>query len=700
MKLMGLWAFATGFALALPIHAQPAKATYNGLFLSTNQVTAQNSGSFTLTTTTGGAFTGKLQIGNTRASFAGTFIGGIANPVAHPSKLQPINLQLQWDASSDRITGSISDGTWTASLASDRAAFDGKSLVAPQTGRYTVIIPGTNNSPAFPTADGYGTITVSTAGRISLAGTLADGTKITQSTSLSTNGDWPFFVSLYSGQGALAGWVTFSDTVQTALSGNLNWIKPVSSKAKFYAAGFTNRTDILGFVYHQPAKGTSVLDFSSGVLTLAGGNLGQGITNHVLLDGNNRINNLDHNKLSMTVTLPTGAFRGTVTDPVTMKAIPFGGVVAQSLNRASGNFFGTSQSGQVNLSPTEGDIVHLQTLGSSFAPQVCYDTATASAFRWLWSDNSTSSSTNASKQFPGRGSRQQLLTACPGGVLTAINLGFDGSDGPDDGEVTTPFSTNSPQQNVSSVYFPYPLTGLRYWASSYNPITNTLDFSGFTNLQDIECFHCTNLAHAVVSNLPSIKRICFEACYLPELDVSGDPNLEDLRAALNNFTNIVVGAGTGPKIWHFCTRENFNVTQRYQDIMTNFYALKEPWIWHNNQSGHLSFVSTNLTDVETWGNNYTSGDFTGQANLQLLWTYQNQMTNLVIAGCTSLQELLAANNQLTTAALDQILTDLESCPDLRLVDLTHNAELPSAIGLSHYINLTNRANVYVDGFGL
>jgi hypothetical protein len=696
MKFVGFLALVIGFALALPIHAQPAKGTYNGLFLGTNGVTLENSGAFSLTTAGAGAFSAKLQIGNTRASVSGTFIGAVANVIAHPSKTEPLNVQLQWDTSSDQITGSVSDGTWLANLASHRASFDGKSLVATQAGHYTIIIPGTNSSPDLPSADGYGTVTVSTAGRISLAGSLADGTKITQSTSLSTNGQWPLFVPLYSGKGSLVSWATFTNLIQTAVSGNLTWIKPASSTAKYYPAGFTNQTQIVGFIYRQPAKGIGVLDFSGGTVAFDGGNLGQSFANYVLLDANNRVNNLGANKLTMAITLPTGAFRGSVTDPGSLNSIPFGGVIVQSQNRGSGNFLGNDQSGEVRFGPAQGDLVEFQTIGSSFAPQVAYNISAADAFRWLWSDNSTSSSTNATKSFPGRASRPQFLTAFPGGVLTAINIGFDGSDSPDNGDPITPLNTNRPQQNVSSVYFPYPLTSLRYWASSYNPITNTLDFSGFTSLEAIECFHCSNLEQVVVANLPSLKRVCLEACYLPDLDISNNPNLEDVRAALNTFTNINIGGGTGPKIWHFCTRENRNIAQRYQDIMTNFYSLREPWIWHNNQSGHLSFVSTNLTDVETWGNAYTSADFTDQRNLQLLWTYQNQLTNLVITGCTNLQELLADQNQLTTQALDQILTDLESCPDLRLVYLQNNAQLPSAVGYSHYHNLTNRATVYID----
>jgi hypothetical protein len=703
MKLVGFLPLALGLALAWPSHAQPAGATYNGLFLGTNGITLQNSGSFTLTTSSAGGFSGKLQIGNARASFSSKFISGVATVTAFPSKTQSLTLQLQWDASSDCISGSVSDGPWLANLASHRAGFDGKTLIAPQAGHYTVIFPGTNEPGPGPSADSFGTAMVTTSGRITLSASLADGTKFTQSASLSTNGQWPLFVPLYNGQGSIVSWVTFTNLMQTAFSGNLTWIKPASSTAKYYPAGFTNQTQILGFVYNQPPKGDAVLELSSGAgaVTFDGGNLAQSITNHVLLDANNRVNNLDANKLSLTVTLPTGAFRGTVTDPVSLKAIPFGGVVVQSQNRGAGNFLGTNQSGQVHFGPAQGDLIELQTVGSMFAPQASYDKSAATAFRWLFSDNSTSSSTNITKQFPGRGNRQQLLTAYPGGVLTSINIGFDGSDG---GE-TTPLNTNRPQQNVSSVYFPYALTGLRYWASSYNPITNTLDFREFTSLEAIECFHCTNLDHVVVSNLPSLRRLCLEACGLQELDVSGNPNLEDLRAAVNTFTNVNIGAGTGPKIWHFCTRENRNITQRYQDIMTNFYSLKEPWIWHNNQSGHLSFVSTHLTDVEVWGNDYTSADFTGQANMTILWAYENSLTNLVVTGCTALQDFEAENNNLPSDVLNQIVIDLQSCPELQFVNLTHQTVnsipdagfLTSPSALNAYTNLINQGvRIYVD----
>ena len=205
----------------------------------------------------------------------------------------------------------------------------------------------------------------------------------------------------------------------------------------------------------------------------------------------------------------------------------------------------------------------------------------------------------------------------------------------------------------------------------------------------------------IVSNLPALKRVCFEHCDLQQLILTGNPNLEDVRAALNAYTNIVMGEGTGPKIWHFCTRDNEQITQDLQEIMTNFYSLREPWIWHDNQSGALHFVSTNLTDVEFQDNFYSFADFSLQPNLQILWGFGNLLTNILLTGCDSLQDLELQNNLLTGQALDSILVALDSsATNLIVANLTQNPGSPSAIGYEHYANLTNRgAVVYLDFLG-
>ena len=340
------------------------------------------------------------------------------------------------------------------------------------------------------------------------------------------------------------------------------------------------------------------------------------------------------------------------------------------------------------------DTVRFRTLGSAFEPAIAIDAPLLESLLWSWSDHTCSSNqTEPSKDFGAAAERVQFLSVQPADALVAINLGFDSSDG---GE-STPLP-HRPPQNVSAVVFPQPLPALRYFAASGNPLTNTLDFSRCPALEAVECYETFTLRHVVLTNLPALKRVCLEEADLQALDLSGNPALEDLRGALNAYTEIRVDRGTGPNIWHWCTRDNPQLTQSFQDIMTNFFALRELFIWNDNQSGHLSLVSTNLQYLQAADNAYTSADLSGKSTLLDCVLSGNRLTNLVLDGCTSLQILDAHANQLGTAALDAVLEFLDtSAPALYSVDLAQNAQIPSAAGYAHYSNLVGRGvSVYVD----
>jgi len=329
-------------------------------------------------------------------------------------------------------------------------------------------------------------------------------------------------------------------------------------------------------------------------------------------------------------------------------------------------------------------LVQFQTIGPSFLPEIALDTNSASFF-WTWSDSTISTDYPvASNLFASPG--LQTLTVSPSSALTSINVGFDG----DDSGWTNQFAMRD-QQGVASIIFAVPLANLQLFAASHNPLTNTLDFSGFSSLQDIECFDCTNVQHVVVTNLPSLRRVCFEDNDLQELDLSGNTNLEDVRGALNAFTEIKFDSTVGPKVWHWCFRDNQQLTQQFMDVLTNFYSLREPWFWRANQQGALSFVSSNLTDVEVFGNQYTFADFSNQSNMFECLVYDNSLTNLIISHCTGLQLFDAHHNYLPTCVLDDILAFLDSsASSVQSVDLSDNFEFASSKGFSHYRSLTNR----------
>ncbi len=665
------------------------KGTCFGLFSESNQVTQASAGSFTFRTTAQGSLSGSLQTGTGRYTLSGRFepTGNFTRTLLRPH-LTALNVTLTLNlAGGEGVTGNISDGVWTAGLTGGRAVFDGKRNLAPQTGRYTLVIPGDCAAAETPCGDSYGTLSVSRQGSVRLSGVLADGTKFTQAAGVSENGQWPLYARLYSGQGSVWSWLTFTNPPAGDLGGELIWLKPPLNSAKYYPAGFALAAPARGSAYLPPEGGARGLGFKNAWLWLSGGELAEDLSVPVVLDGGNRRKR--DNPSSLSFSTRTGVFHGSVVTPGSPKALRFSGVLFQNQSLGWGHFLAQARSGRVRFSAANdgGYVAQFQTLGSTFAPAVSGESTLVQSLYWSWSDGTTSVDyPSATKDFGSAPPRQQYLTVTPAEALVALNIGFDQTDGGD----YTPLPVVAPQ-NVGAVRFPAPLTRLRYWASSYNPITNTLDFTGFKSLEVIECFGCTNLQYAKIAKLPALRRVCLENCALRQFDLSGDPNLEDLRGAQNAYTRIVLGGGTGPKIQHWCTRDNPQLTQQLQSLLQNLFSLREFYVWNDNQSGALSFVSTNLTDVRAQDNAYTDADFSGHSNLVSCWVHNNRLKTLQLNGCTGLQELDAHHNQLTAEVLDRLLALLDTtAPNLRSVDLSQNAGRPSSVGYAHYTNLVNR----------
>ena len=101
------------------------------------------------------------------------------------------------------ITGTVSNGVWTAALLGDLGSTYSTLNPAPNAGRYTWVIPGEAGSTNVPAGDSAGTAVVDKANVVTFGGTLAEGTKVVQKVAVSRNGHWPLYVSLHSGQGSL-----------------------------------------------------------------------------------------------------------------------------------------------------------------------------------------------------------------------------------------------------------------------------------------------------------------------------------------------------------------------------------------------------------------------------------------------------------------------------------------------------------------
>jgi hypothetical protein len=145
--------------------------------------------------------------------------------------------------------------------------------------------------------------------------------------------------------------MTFTNETTRDISGNLSWVKPALPTARYYPLGFTNEHEAVGSRYIAPGMTHQVLNFTNGVAAFTGGNLLRPITNHVLLTTNNQLTNLDSNKLTLTLVLPTGQISGNVTDTNAGKRLSFNGALLQKLNAGYGFFRGTNQTGEVFFGP-------------------------------------------------------------------------------------------------------------------------------------------------------------------------------------------------------------------------------------------------------------------------------------------------------------------------------------------------------------
>ncbi|MDB6057759.1 MAG: hypothetical protein JWO95_1603, partial [Verrucomicrobiales bacterium] len=325
------------------------KGTFNGLFMGTTAVENANSGAFTMVLGDQGAYTaslsseGKRYVTSGRLNVDGTGTSSVARP---GSSALAANWNVALD-NSDTISGTVTDGKWVSSLLGDRGTFDALKNRASLGGKYTVVIPGNVGRTVSRQGDGYGAVTVNANGSVLFTGTLADGTRVSQNSAISKNGEWPVYVSLYAGHGSLLGWMTFTNRSSDDVSGRLSWIRPAQAASRLFAAGFATDAESTGSRYVAPiGTATRVLNITNGVVSLSGGNLSTASDNNVTLGLGSKIISAS-NKLSLNFTLSSGLFTGSFVEPGTTHLTTFSGAVLQKANVGAGYFPGTNDNGRV-----------------------------------------------------------------------------------------------------------------------------------------------------------------------------------------------------------------------------------------------------------------------------------------------------------------------------------------------------------------
>ncbi len=328
--------------------------TYSGLFYEDDEVRQYSAGAFAVTVTPRTNYSARLQIGANRYSFTGFLNsqGQVTNVITRHNDL-PLQVELSMGRGdqSDQIFGRVTDGLWVSSLWGERAVFNSKTNPAPYAASYTWLLPGQDGDADLPAGDGFGTVRVNTAGQVRLAGTLAEGTRISLAVSVFGSGLSPLYIPLYSGRGSLVSWLAFTNRVADDFNGLLSWIKPADTNAHHYAHGFTNECNAIGSVYMPPATSTNlVFAFTNAQVEFVGGDLSSNFTNWIAIGLGERVSNLSSNRLALTFSTASGTFSGSATDPSSGKSRSFNGAVFQKMELGCGFLLGTNRSSRVVIS--------------------------------------------------------------------------------------------------------------------------------------------------------------------------------------------------------------------------------------------------------------------------------------------------------------------------------------------------------------
>jgi hypothetical protein len=336
----------------LPGTNAPSVGVYAGLFYGSNGAQIGKSGYVMVTIGAKGNYIARLQWPAGIYSFSGQFNGdGAASTSLRMAGQAPLQIQMLYNSNSPpRLTGTVGNGMWQASLTAYESVFNARTNPAAAAGVYTVLIDNPGDTNALdPQGSGYGTATVNTAGAVAFHGLLADGTQISEVSQISADGQWPLYASLYAGRGQILGWVNFSNTTGADVAGNISWIRGPVPTAKSYSSGFGFASSLEGSKFTPGTAKAPLLNFTNGVVVLSGGAFSTGVTNFVTAEANGRF--ITPKGVTLALNSATGFFAGTAPNPLGGATVAFSGLFLRKQNYGSGFFIDSGRSGTVYLGP-------------------------------------------------------------------------------------------------------------------------------------------------------------------------------------------------------------------------------------------------------------------------------------------------------------------------------------------------------------
>lgn len=327
--------------------------SYNGLFYLEDDPTDDTAGYVSLTVNTSQTYSGSILQHGKKYSFTGRFSGGqsVSSRIPRPGK-SPLNLNLTipTEATLDKISGVVNDGSHVIPLKAQRAVYNGNAPT-PQAGQYTIALTGIPSATA-PNGHGLGKITIASGGQVQLGANLADGTAVSQGSMVANSGEWPIYVPLYGGKGSMLGWLSFSNAPGSRVAGALRWVKAPNAGGKNYKGGFATKSPVTVSVFAPAAAGLGI-DLSNYQMVLDGAKVYSAISNELTGVSGNAISYSQQNTTpgTLMVNAGLGQFSGNFIYPGTKLNIPVKGVVLQEQGEAAGYFICSNLSGRVVLKP-------------------------------------------------------------------------------------------------------------------------------------------------------------------------------------------------------------------------------------------------------------------------------------------------------------------------------------------------------------
>lgn len=331
-------------------------------------------GLLSFTSTTLGALSGTLKLGNSSQTFKGSWeiplTGEATSEIQIPRKGDtPLSLHLVLYLN-DRIRldagveGTLSEqemGGESVEFSGYRHAWPAGASPAPFSGSYTAtlltsLVP--DGRGASPTSSGYLIVSITNAGLVTWSGKVADGTAITGTSYFWPDTRFPIFQSLYAGKGSILG-EPIINLPSKNLVGTVRWLKKPQLVLQ-YPSGIESDLAVAGNAYTPPDKGFPVLELdnvavgqTNASVQFAGGDI-ESVAQFLKLTQFCRVTNTHTvtfststlvNPTAMKITTlnsKTGYFKGSFTlkdrVPIVTRSVSFEGVLDSLLGTGTGFF--------------------------------------------------------------------------------------------------------------------------------------------------------------------------------------------------------------------------------------------------------------------------------------------------------------------------------------------------------------------------